>query len=420
MKQALLFSLIFFAQILQAQTFTESPQNPPFPNVTDSSVAFADVNGDNHQDILITGGTTTKRITKLYLNDGVGNFIEKTNTPFEDVNFGSVAFADVNGDNHQDVIISGEVPQKQISNLYLNDGLGNFTKKIGTPFVGVSNSSIAFADVNGDNHQDVLTTGFTQPLGSRSTKLYLNDGLGNFTESSNSSLENVYVGSVAFADIDGNQSPDVIITGINKNATEFSRLYKNDGNGNFTKVTDSPIVTLGESSVAFVDIDGDMDQDLVVTGRRNTGGAVAKLYKNNGEGKFTEEYSASFVKVTNGSIALADVNGDQTPDLLLTGQTDSEDPITKLYLNAASPISSTNDSEGEFGFDFSLSPNPTSDFLFIKNSQWKGLVEITAINGQVVKKVQVVESERIDVSDLSPGCYFISFGKEKVMKFIKK
>ncbi|MBC6427533.1 MAG: VCBS repeat-containing protein, partial [Ekhidna sp.] len=55
-----------------------------------------------------------------------------------------------------------------------------FTEKESTPFPRVERSSIAFADVNKDGHPDVLITGNTGS--ERIAKLYLNDGSGGFTE----------------------------------------------------------------------------------------------------------------------------------------------------------------------------------------------------------------------------------------------
>ena len=45
--------------------------------------------------------------------------------------------------------------------LYSNYEGQIFTEQIGTPFDGVSNSAIAFADIDGDTDLDVLITGDT-------------------------------------------------------------------------------------------------------------------------------------------------------------------------------------------------------------------------------------------------------------------
>lgn len=54
MKTNLIFSFIFLAQLLSAQTFTEMT-GTLFDGVRESSIAFSDVDGDSDQDLLITG-----------------------------------------------------------------------------------------------------------------------------------------------------------------------------------------------------------------------------------------------------------------------------------------------------------------------------------------------------------------------------
>ncbi|MBC6425328.1 MAG: VCBS repeat-containing protein, partial [Ekhidna sp.] len=142
-------------------TFTEKSATP-FPRVERSSIAFSDVDGEKGPDVLITGWAGSKRIAKLYLNDGSGNFTEKTmGVDFPGVEYSSIAFADVDGENGPDVLITGiNNDFERIAKLYVNDGSGNFTEKtMGVDFEGVQYSSIAFADVNKDGHQDVLITG---------------------------------------------------------------------------------------------------------------------------------------------------------------------------------------------------------------------------------------------------------------------
>ena len=51
-----------------------------------------------------------------------------------------------------------------------------FTKKLGTPFEGIASSSASFTDVNGDNAPDVFITGLNSSL-EYIAELYLNDGI---------------------------------------------------------------------------------------------------------------------------------------------------------------------------------------------------------------------------------------------------
>ncbi|MCB9360780.1 MAG: VCBS repeat-containing protein [Flavobacteriales bacterium] len=304
-----------------------------FTGVYNSSIAFADIDGDNDQDVLITGyDNGNQNITELYTNDGSGNFTIASGTPLAGVNSGSVAFADVDGDNDKDVLITGANSSK----LYSNDGNGNFTLVNGTPFDGVSYSSIAFADIDGDNDQDVLITGDNSSQ--YIAKLYTNDGSGNFTLVSGTPFTGVNSGAVAFADIDGDNDLDVLITGNKGIVAPITFLYINDGSGNFTLVNGTPFSSVMISSVVFADVDKDNDQDLLITGYSGgPSGDLSELYSNDGNGNFTLVSGTPFIGVNSGSVAFADVDGDNDADLVLTGSGSS-----KLYRNMyCVPTSST-------------------------------------------------------------------------------
>jgi len=482
MKSNLLFLFILLTQFVLAQNFTESPQSPPFEGVGLSSIAFADVDGDFDQDVLITGtnNNTGAPISKLYTNDGRGNFTEVIDNPFEDVGFSSIAFADVDRDSDQDVLITGTNRGTTISKLYTNDGEGNFTEMISSPLEGVHNSSIAFADVDGDSDQDVLITG-TNNTGARISKLYtndgegnftevtgtpfeevntssiafadvdgdldqdvlitgenssfvsisilyINDGRGNFTEMSGSPFEGVDVGSIAFADVDGDSDQDVLITGQAGLGPQISILYTNDGRGNFTEVTDTPFEGVGGSSIAFTDVDGDFDQDVLISGRNGSGVAISKLYINDGRGNFTEVADTSFEGVQLPSIAFADVDGDLDQDVLVTGVNNSLVSISKLYTNDR--VSSSTDFLIKTDLNLTLSPNPAlSNKLNVSfNSTLSNsvIVRVYDLNGHLISQQNefVLKGEQtllVDISSLPTGSYFIQLENDKklgVAKFI--
>jgi hypothetical protein len=344
MKPKLFFLFLVFTQIVSAQNFVEVP-GTPFTGVMHSSIAFADVDGDNDQDVLLTGitldwqvGPPGDRITKLYTNDGSGNFTEVLGTPFEGVEEGSMAFADVDGDNDQDVLITGRSDAGSISKLYTNDGSGNFTEVMNMPFDGVTLSSIAFTDVDGDNDQDVLITGQNSSF-AYTSKLYINDGSGNFTQLTNTPFEGVRNSSIAFADVDGDNDQDVFITGDGAtNGAPISKLYTNDGLGAFTEVMGTPFVGVTYGAIAFADVDGDNDQDVLITG--NLGSnllGTSKLYTNDGTGTFTEVIGTPFPGLMASEVTFTDVDGDYDQDVLITGGFGSlVMPFTGLYTNDGS------------------------------------------------------------------------------------
>lgn len=310
----------------------------PFEGVYSSSIAFIDIDGDNDQDVLITGENNSGiRIAKLYTNDGTGSFSEAAGTPFEGVYSGSIAFADVDGDNDPDVIITGQNnASSSVSKLYINDGAGNYAEVSGTHFENVAGSAVAFADVDTDSDSDLIITGRNN-LGVRITKFYANDGTGNYAEEAGTPFEGAENPSTAFADVDGDNDLDVLISGVSYGYLHFAKLYKNDGLGNFSEVQGTPFKGAQLGSTSFADIDGDNDQDLLITGRSYTSGSpligIARLYKNDGQGNFSEVLDAPFEGVEQSTVAFADIDGDNDQDLLFTGQTNSGAEIAKLYKN---------------------------------------------------------------------------------------
>ena len=307
-----------------------------FPSIYSGSVAFSDVDGDSDQDLIISGSLQTHDTTLLYLNDGLGNFSPSISSQFSSVSSSSIAFADVDGDNDQDLLIAGFGNTTNICELYSNDGSGNFTIVSGTNFTGVSDCSIAFADVDGDNDKDVLIVGMNNSNNNVSN-LYKNDGLGNYTLVSGTPFSPIKEGSIAFADIDNDNDLDVFIAGKTNVSNPFylSNLYVNDGIGNYTLVTSSTFENIGFCSVAFADVDNDNDQDLVITGQNSTTfGFTSNLYINDGVGNFSLfPNTALFPLVVESAIAFADIDGDSDQDILITGLIQANNCISRLYRN---------------------------------------------------------------------------------------
>jgi hypothetical protein len=330
---------------LEDQTVILEASEPSFTQdsiylagVNESSVAWADYNGDGKPDFLLTGQDYSGyRISKLYKNTGNG-FSEDTSVSLPGVVISSVAWADYNGDGKQDFLLTGlDSSYNYISKLYKNTGSG-FTEDTSVSLPGVGYSSVAWADYNGDGKPDFLLTGYDNSY-NRISKLYKNTGSG-FTEDTTISLPGVWASSVAWADYNGDGKPDFLLTGEDNSYNRISKLYKNTGNG-FTEDTSVSLPGVYWSSVAWADYNGDGKQDFVLTGfDSNSYNRISKLYKNTGSG-FIEDTSVSLPGVYWGSVAWADYNGDGKPDFLLTGldSYSSEtisNKISKLYKNTGS------------------------------------------------------------------------------------
>jgi len=380
----------------------------PFEGVEMGDAAFADVDGDNDLDLFVMGRDgSMQAISTLYTNDGFGVFTEVVGTPFDAGVGGAVAFADVDGDNDQDLLITGRNNSSQnIANLYTNDGSGVFTLVTTTPFVGVDQNALAFADVDGDNDQDVLISGRNASLNTVST-LYANDGAGVFTEVMGTPFVGAPYGTVSFEDVDGDTDMDAIITGVNSSSQSISILYSNDGTGNYTEVMDSLYSDLSIKSTAFADVDGDNDVDVIVAGFDNSFQSIAKLYTNDGLGAFTEVAGMPFGGSSSGTVVFADVNGDNEQDVLISGIINVNDILTTLYLNTSTVGIATVEQT-----TFSLYPNPNKGQFRLQSDAIGAVVEIKSIDGKLVKSMTIQKTVEEVALNVEPGIYLVSITQE--------
>lgn len=114
----------------------------------------------------------------------------------------------MDGDQYPDIFLV----RKKVSGLFINNGEGQFTESLPEPFVGMSNGVMAVADVNGDQHPYILITGkYNSKV--LVTKLYINDGAGRFTEKEDVSIASIESGAVAIAAVNGDHHPDVVLLG---------------------------------------------------------------------------------------------------------------------------------------------------------------------------------------------------------------
>ena len=398
-----------------AGNFTQV-QGTPFTGVSSSSsVAFEDVDGDNDLDVLLTGSGqgSNSRVAALYTNDGEGMFTEVLDTPFQGVKKGTAVFSDINGDGDQDVLIAGDAGSFfDFAQLYSNDGMGVFTALPDTPFEGVSGSAAAFADVDADCDQDVLITGWTGST--RIAKLHLNDSEGNFSEAADTQFEGVNRSALAFADVDGDGDQDLLLCGLTNTADYTTRLYLNDGGGSFAEATAQSFEGIRDGSLAFADVDSDNDLDLFIAGRDNDDAPFSRLYTNDGAGQFSEVLDIPFEAVRSASVAFADVDADGDPDLLLAGINSEEERVTNLYLNTTM-ITSAATSAAMAMNSFTVFPNPatqrfTLQYQYLPERQSVAELSLYDTHGIMVLQQEVHKHNQmavVNISHLPAGLYIL-------------
>lgn len=461
MKQLLLLTFSIITYAIQAQSYMLAAPHPDFANVRDGAVAFGDIDNDGDQDLIVTGSSPTAVVANMYENDG-GTFTLIPNTPFEGVSNSNVAFSDLDNDGDLDLLITGRlISGSRVFQIYDNDG-GNFIDTETTTFAGLRVDEFSLADVDGDNDQDLIltainsggepvtrlyfnnagtfvispnslvgvtfaTTAFAdidgdndmdlfvagQANGFYDASLYLNNN-GNFTKVDNTPFTAVINGDAAFADVDGDNLPDLISTGENGSGVSVSELYKNNGDGTFALVSDTPFVGAWRSSVAFADVNNDDEQDLIIAGEdSNTGELHTTLYINS-DGSFSALADNPFMPVWIGDIAFADVDGDNDLDLLISGEDDNSVQSTRLYING--DPTSTEELDAEISIEFVTYPNPIRsgivnvDYRAETNNEIA--LKIYAQDGRLVKEayrsVSIGDNNlKINIDGLSVGLYVL-------------
>jgi hypothetical protein len=315
--------LILFLENVSAQiNFTLADPQPDLIEVYGGSLASGDIDNDGDQDLLMNGLGPGSG-TALYLNDGNGDFTEVTNTPFPIARFSVTEFVDLDADGDLDLFFSGIASGgvQEFTHIYLNDGTGSFTQ-LSNPFLPeFQGSGAAIEDIDNDGDLDIIISAIDKN-DEFVADIYLNDGNANFTPSGNTAFTPVKFASVAFIDVENDGDQDVIISGIQANDTKLTRLYLNDGLGNYSVDTNTNFEQLSADDVDVADTDNDGDLDILMSGTKDPWEVRTILYLNDGDGVFTELTTVDLQQTFAGTNAIADLDNDGDQDILIIGSQD--------------------------------------------------------------------------------------------------
>jgi hypothetical protein len=245
------------------------------------SASLADFDNDGLLD-LIVGTIMVSAPPILYKNLDGNTFLdvsEEAGIAKEGSTINHVVWADYDQDGFVDFFEAGE----GVSFLYHNERNGTFsevTEKSGIDPLLSANSAVWF-DSNNDGFQDL----FVAKDGLN--KFYINNKDGSFTDMTDSAGVGGELTWRSVAACKGDFNRDGLFDlyvgniGSSRNA-----LYRNDGDGKFTDVTfESGTDIAGDARTCnWVDFDGDKWVDLFVTNHSTP----SRLFKNMGNGEFID------------------------------------------------------------------------------------------------------------------------------------
>ena len=162
----------------------------------------------------------------------------------------------------------------------------------------------AWGDYDNDGDLDIVAVGTYQPHA-----LFRNNGDGTFTNTADEAgIADPRGGwGSLFADYDNDGYLDLYITRGGWSGAAENTLYHNNGDGTFTDVTHTAGVADPQSSfcAAWADYDNDGYIDLYIANGVIGDGAANVLYRNNGDGTFTNTAEAAGVADTGNSLGTA-------------------------------------------------------------------------------------------------------------------
>lgn len=297
---------------------------PVVYDVPGQDVAAGDIDGDGDADLVSVGVPDLG----ILLNDGAGGFTTQVIDDGDELSRPQhVELADVDGDDHLDVVRSHYTNDgtqwHDGVDIQLGDGTGAFAAAYALPAppAGVSTTEIYdldVADMDGDGDADVVATFLD-----RHVVVYQGDGAGGFAVAQAVNVNVVF--GTTLADVDADGDLDVVATGARDlgSGNREARLVvlRNDGTGQLGAIeqylTDDPPNTVTIDATAG-DIDDDGDVDLLTTVTTGDDRHDLVVFPGSPSGTFGGPYRPP-VDVADGvsGLTTADVDRDGLPDLVV-------------------------------------------------------------------------------------------------------
>jgi hypothetical protein len=291
-----------------------------------------DVNRDGNLDIVVANGGSGN--VSVYLGDGRGSFTQPQGSPFPaGQHCADIATADFNDDGNLDLAIANH--EVKTVTVLLGNGKGQFALATGSSFKVESKPhahGIAVGDFNGDKKPDLAIDSWAE----NQVLVLYGRGDGTFqTPGLKFDVGKMPYQRLRTADVDKDGNIDIITS--NFESSSVSVLF-GDGHGQFTR-RDFPVPP-NPFGIAIADVNGDKHPDVVIVHYSGQGTDASKnamsVLVADGRGNFTLAHGSPF-KTGNypGTVAAGDLNGDGIADIVVPNY---EDGTLTVYLGGPNGI----------------------------------------------------------------------------------
>ncbi len=294
-------------------TFAPSVTYPFLPGTTTSieCVLAADFDGDHNADLAVVDRFNST--LSILLGKGDGTFQGSVSYP---VGFNPLAgaVADLNRDGFPDLVVANS--DDGTVSVLQNKGNGTFQSHVDYGTAGAN--FVAVGDFNRDGLMDVAVTNGGYPSGLVTVLLGNPDGTLARTTSYSTTFAPFLARGITTANLTGSGKLDLVTSnpGVFSQSTGYIgqiTVLRGNGDGTFLAPASFPG---GGGNMAIADLNGDGTPDLVIPGPQNENflGTSVAVFLGNGDGTFQP---GSDYATPTGPIAVAteDFNGDGKTDL---------------------------------------------------------------------------------------------------------
>ena len=288
----------------------------------------ADVNGDGKPDVVVAGACSSNcaqgsTMAGVLLGNGDGTFQQAVVYNASGYAIApSVAVQDLNGDGRPDLVVADLHCESTGFNgclsVLLGNGDGTFRAASVYQSGGSNAESVVIADVNGDAKLDLLVT--NGGSSESSVGVLLGNGDGSFQPTMAYGSGGAFAFSLVIADVNRDKKPDLVVTNVYSNTIG---VLPGNGDGTFQPAVAYDSGGQGIVSLVVTDVNSDGTPDFVVANCGLVfcpGNGEVDVLLGNGDGTFRPAVSYDREGFPNPPeyLAVADVDGDGKPDVVLT------------------------------------------------------------------------------------------------------